>query len=376
MMTSSQALEIKDPPKVMRSPRSIDIDLTSRCNLKCLYCYYFDNPAVTYEDLPTCEWLAFFEELGRLGVMDICLAGGEPFTRSDLKQLLEGIVKNKMRFNLLSNGALINDDMAEYIANTGRCNYIQISIDGSSPETHDICRGKGSFEKAVRGIRILQKHGVSVASRLTIHHFNVGMLEEITDFILDDLGLAGFGTNSAGYLGSCRKNAQDVQLTVEDRQMAMNTLLRLEKVHPGKISAAAGPLAEAWHWRRMEEARIRGDATFPIGGRLTACGCPNQKIAVRSDGIIVPCNMLPHIALGRINVDSLQEIWLKSPEMTHMRLRHRIPLSEFEFCRGCPYIPYCTGNCPGIAFSITGKVDYPSPDSCLRKFLADGGRLP
>jgi SynChlorMet cassette radical SAM/SPASM protein ScmE len=375
MMSSCESST--DPPlRVMSAPRSVDIDLTSRCNLKCLYCYYFDNPAVPYEDLPTDEWLTFFDELGSLGVMDVCLAGGEPFTRPDLKELLEGIVKNRMRFNLLSNGSLIDDDIAEFLAGTGRCNYVQVSIDGSSPDTHDACRGKGSFDKAVRGIRALQKHGVPVASRLTIHHFNVGKLDEITDFILNDLGLPGFGTNSAGYLGSCRKNAENVQLTVEDRQLAMSSLLRLEKEHPGRISAAAGPLAEARHWRRMERSRLRGDSAFPIGGHLTACGCPNQKIAVRSDGAIVPCNMLSHIALGRINIDSFQDVWLHSPAMKNMRLRHRIPLSDFEFCDGCPYMPYCTGNCPGLAFSITGKVDYPSPDSCLRKFLSEGGRVP
>jgi SynChlorMet cassette radical SAM/SPASM protein ScmE len=375
-MTSRQAQRSEAPPRVMSSPRTVDIDLTSRCNLKCLYCYYFDNPAVTYKDLPTEEWLTFFEELGRLGVMEVCLAGGELFMRPDLRELLEGIVRNKMRFAMLSNGSLIDDDMAEFIAGTGRCNYIQVSIDGSSPETHDVCRGKGSFEKAVRGIRILQNHGVSVASRLTIHHFNVEKLDEITNFILNDLELPGFGTNSAGYLGSCRRNGRDVQLTVEDRQEAMNALMRLEKEHPGRISAAAGPLAEGRQWRMMEEARIRSDPPFPMGGRLTACGCPTQKIAVRSDGVIVPCNMLPHIELGRINVESLREIWLKSSGMIQMRLRPRISLSGFDFCRVCPYMPYCTGNCPGLAYSITGKVDYPSPDSCLRKFLADGGRVP
>jgi MoaA/NifB/PqqE/SkfB family radical SAM enzyme len=59
-----------------------------------------------------------------------------------------------------------------------------------------------------------------------------------------------------------------------------------------------------------------------------------------------------------------------------MRERSQIPLTDFEFCEGCPYIPYCTGNCPGLAYSITGKVDHPSPDACLRQFLEDGGRIP
>ncbi|VVB68614.1 Coenzyme PQQ synthesis protein E [uncultured archaeon] len=360
----------------MRSPRSVDIEITSRCNLRCLYCYYFDNPAVTYRDLPTEEWLTFFDELGRMAVMDVCLAGGEPFLRSDLKELLAGIVKNRMRFSILSNGSLIDDDIAEFIGSTKRCNHVQVSIDGASSPPHDSCRGTGSFEKAVRGAKTLQRHGVPLGVRLTIHHHNVRELDKIASFLLDDLGLNGFGTNSAGYLGSCCKNAGDVLLTVEDRQMAMNALLGLDKERPGRISAAAGPLAEARDWRKMERARLTGAAQSPNGGYLTGCGCPRSKITVRSDGTIVPCSMLAHMALGRINRDSLQEIWLRSPELNTLRMRHRVPLSDFEFCQGCPYIAYCTGNCPGAAFSITGQVNHPDPDSCLRKFLAEGGSVP
>ena len=90
--------------KVMRTPRKLDIEITARCNLRCRYCYFFNNPAVEYRDLPTDEWLTFFDELGSLGVMNVTLAGGEPFIREDLPTLLEGIVRNRMRFSLLSNG--------------------------------------------------------------------------------------------------------------------------------------------------------------------------------------------------------------------------------------------------------------------------------
>ena len=62
--------------QVMRTPRSVDLEITSRCNLRCKYCYFFDNPKVTYQELPTGEWLKFIDELGRCGVMDVCLAGG------------------------------------------------------------------------------------------------------------------------------------------------------------------------------------------------------------------------------------------------------------------------------------------------------------
>jgi SynChlorMet cassette radical SAM/SPASM protein ScmE len=361
--------------RVMRAPRSLDIELTARCNLRCRYCYFFNNPVVEYRDLPTNEWLTFFDELGSLGVMNVTLAGGEPFIREDLPVLLEGIVRNRMRFSLLSNGALIGDEIAAFIARTGRCESVQISVDGSCAAVHDTCRGQGSFDGAIRGIRTLQRHRIGVAVRVTIHRNNVHDLENIAHFLLDELGLPNFGTNSAGYLGTCRVNADDVLLNIEERKEAMATLLRLTAEYNGRISANAGPLAEGRVWRRMEEARLQNAPAFPNRGRLTACGCPSNKISVRADGAIVPCNMLAHIKLGRINHDSLAEVWQNSPALNQLRNRHTIPLTGFEFCAGCPYIPYCTGNCPGLAYTITGQVDHPSPEACLRRFLEEGGAI-
>ena len=375
-MTEDAPQTGQSAPQVMRSPRSVDIEITSRCNLRCRYCYYFDNTEVDYKDLPTDEWLQFFDELGRCAVMDVTLQGGEPFIRKDLPQLIEGIVRNRMRFNLLSNGTLIDDAIAAFLAETGRCDSVQVSVDGSGPETHDACRGTGSFEKAVRGISTLQRHRVPVAVRVTIHRHNVHDLEAIAHLLLEDLGLGGFSTNSAGYLGSCRHSAEEVMLTTQDRQEAMETLLRLSEQYDGRISAQAGPLADGEMWQRMEEARSHGVPSFPDGGYLTACGCHNSKINIRADGAITPCSMLPHMELGRINRDSLIDVWRHHADLGQLRRRHAIPLTAFEFCRDCPYIPYCTGNCPGLAYTMIGQVDHPSPDACLRRFLEDGGRLP
>jgi SynChlorMet cassette radical SAM/SPASM protein ScmE len=375
-MTAYSFKGLEPTLEIMRTPRSADIEITSRCNLRCRYCYYFDNPDVEYRDLPTDEWLRFFDELGRCTVMDITLQGGEPFIREDLPQLIGGIVHNRMRFSILSNGTLIDDAIAAFLADTNRCNSVQVSVDGSGSEAHDACRGKGSFEDAIRGIRTLQRHKVPVAVRVTIHRHNVHDLEGIARLLLEEIGLAEFSTNAAGYLGTCRQNAKEVMLTIRDRQEAMETLLLLTERYKGRIWAQAGPLAEAEMWRLMEEARQKGDPSLAEGGHLTACGCHNKNINVRADGVITPCNMLAHMELGRINQTSLAEIWHNHPDLNQLRQRHTIALNEFEFCAGCPYIPYCTGNCPALAYSITGKVDHPSPDACFRRFLKNGGKLP
>jgi SynChlorMet cassette radical SAM/SPASM protein ScmE len=362
--------------RLMRTPNKMDIDITNRCNLRCRYCYHFESPGDAGRDLPAGEWLRFFEELNRCAVTEVTLAGGEPFIREDLKEILGGIVKNRMRFAILSNGTLIDDDTAAFLASTGRCNYVQVSIDGSIPTTHDAMRGKGSFEKALQGLMTLRRHGVRSAVRVTIHRKNVHDLEGVAKFLLEEIGLSSIGTNSAGAMGLCRKNAEMVQLTMEERTLAMETLLRLSKKYSGRIQAMAGPLAEARSWLEMEQARLEGREAMPNRGSLTGCGCYRQHLAVRADGAITPCTMLSHIELGRINRDNLAELWREHGDLNVLRERSGIPLSQFSFCEGCPYVNYCTGNCPGLSYTLVGEVNHPSPDACLRKFLAEGGKLP
>jgi SynChlorMet cassette radical SAM/SPASM protein ScmE len=357
-----------EPMRLMRTPRSLDLEITARCNARCRYCYFFDNPEVNYQDLPTDTWLTFINELGQNAVMEVTLQGGEPFMQKDLKQFIDAIVRNRMRFTILSNGALITDDMAAYIAETGRCNNVQVSLDGSNADTHDAYRGQGSFEGAVRGIHTLQRHGVPVTTRMTIHHMNVHDIENTVHFNLEVLGLNSFGTNAVGYLGTCKIGDNEMQLSPVERKTAMKVLVKLADQYPGQIGAMAGPLAEARMWQRMEEAREQQAEPFPNGGHLTGCGCTTNKLAVRSDGAIIPCTMLPSLVLGHINQDALIDVWQNAPILDKLRNRTNIALSEFAFCADCPYQPYCTGNCPGLAYSLTGKVNHPSPDACYRNF--------
>jgi SynChlorMet cassette radical SAM/SPASM protein ScmE len=362
--------------KLMRSPSKMEVAITSKCNLRCLYCSYFTSPADVPEDLPTSEWLTFFEELGRLAVLRVTIEGGEPFIRPDLPELIEGIIKNRLRFEILTNGTLVTDELAALLAGTRRCDVVQVSIDGSKPETHDTCRGDGNFSRAVRGLQHLKRHGVPVTVRVTINRSNVEDLPEVARFLLDDLGLPNFSTNSADNLGVCRSQADKVQLSVSDRTRAMALLWELQEKYPGRIQAAAGPLFEARDWLKITKAMREGQKPDPGRGHLIACGGVYSKLAVRADGVMVPCIQLSHLELGRINQDDLGEVWRHHPELTHLRERQQTPLSDFPFCQGCEYLPYCSGGCPALSYTRTNKENQPVSDGCLRYFLAQGGRLP
>jgi len=362
--------------RVMKTPKSVELAITNNCNLRCRYCSHYTSAGDVGEDLPSEEWLQFFEELNRCAVLNICLQGGEPFFREDLKELIDGIIRNKMRFSILSNGTLITDMTAAFLASTGRCDYVQVSIDSSIPTTHDAFRGKGSFLKAIQGLKLLLKYDIPATVRVTVHRQNVRDLEGVAKLLLEDIGIPSFGTNYASYMGLCRQNTEQVQTTIEDRVLAMETLLKLNQKYNGRINAMAGPLAEAKTWLMMEKACREGTAGIAGGGYLTGCGGPMSRIAVRADGVMVPCIQMPHIELGRINRETLEDVWQNHPKLKELRERHTIPLSDFEFCKGCGYINNCTGNCPALSYTILGKVKHPDPDACLRRFLENGGRLP
>jgi len=362
--------------EVMPTPRSVDIAITSRCNLKCSYCSHFTGPGDVNRDLPATEWEQFFKQLRACAVLNVTIGGGEPFIRDDLPDIIEGIVRNNMRYTILTNGTLIDDEKARFLSDIKRCDSVQISIDGAEPSAHDVARGVGAFHRALSGLEKLRKYEVPVSVRVTIHHHNVNNLQEIAHFILEDLGLKSFSTNSAAYLGKCRVNADQLQLTVDEYTDAMAVLLDLKNRYNGRINAAAGPLAEATMWLNMERWREKGKNAVSGRGYLSSCGGVFSQIAIRSDGVLTPCNQMGHIKLGRILEDDVGTVWRDHAKLKDLRERRKIPLGKFNFCRRCVYIPYCTGGCPAEAYTVTGNENHPNPASCLRRFLERGGALP
>ena len=329
-------------------------------------------------DLSTADWLDFFKELGRIGVMDATLSGGEAFTRPDLFGLIDGIIANRMRYSILSNGTLIDEKILnqfEIGKRRLRLNSIQISIDGSRAEIHNKSRPH-SFDRAVRGLRLLKEAGFPVAVRVTINRHNLHDLENIAILLLEDIGLPSFGTNDAMPIGSGCRNESSMSLTPQEQLKAMEIIDRLLKRYSECITANAGPLAKLKAYAEMEHARKTGKkSTRWVMGYLTACGCVFSKIDILHDGTIVPCHMLPDLTLGNITKDSLEEIWCTHPTLDALRRRRNIPMKKVPGCEDCEWNSYCNGSCPGLAHQLTGDFNHANPQDCYRDFLNRTGRI-
>ena len=215
------------------------------------------------KDLPTATWLKFFAELAKIGIMDVSLTGGEALLRPDIFELIDGVIANRMRYNLLSNGTLIDEKLLkkfEMGKRRLRLDYIQVSIDGSRADIHDKSR-PGSFDKAIRGLKLLKEAGFPVAVRVTINRHNLNDLENIAKLLLEDIGMNSFGTNEAMPIGSgCRSDAE----------MALD--LKGKNGGHGHHRPFAAPLPGASERQRRPAGQaqdVRRDGPCPAHGRKT-----------------------------------------------------------------------------------------------------------
>jgi len=361
-------------PNYNDAPKSLDLSLTGKCNLNCAYCFYNDEMALR-PDLKKEAWFKFFNELGRLAVRDVTLSGGEIFVRPDIWELIDSLTANRMRYSINTNGTLITQktiNAFEQGRRKIRLNSIQVSIDGSCAAIHDKSRGKGSFEKAVHGLRLLKEAQLPVTVRVTINRYNVDSLGDTAKLLLGDIGINSFGTNDAMPMGSGSDNQPDIAITPEQQIRAMEILSGLKKKYKDRITAMAGPLAKIQSFKEMEHARKTGEKTTRWHmGYLTACGCMYNKLSIHHDGIITPCNMLGKLEMGRINIDSLSEIWKHHPVLDALKNRRKIPMNQVPGCEHCEWNEFCNGSCPGLAFEMTGNFNLANPHDCYRKFLKD-----
>ena len=158
---------------------------TRTCNLKCMHCYA-DSDSRKYEgELTTKEAKAFIKDLHEFKVPVILFSGGEPLVREDLFDLIQYARNYEIRSTISTNGTLIDKDIAKRIKQSG-ASYVGISLDGIGSNHDEFRRSKGSFDKALNGIRNCREVNQKVGLRFTINRHNYNQLEDIFHLIKEE----------------------------------------------------------------------------------------------------------------------------------------------------------------------------------------------
>jgi len=140
--------------------KTLDVEVTSACNLRCLYCYN-DSGLKTLKELSTQEFKNVFYEARQLGVDTLTISGGEPFIRKDLSCIVNSAKDLGIQnIQILTNGTLIKSSDIKWIRDQRIT--LQISLDGSTASINDVVRGKGTYKRILKTLSSLQKNDVKM----------------------------------------------------------------------------------------------------------------------------------------------------------------------------------------------------------------------
>jgi len=156
-------------------PASGAIDLTYRCNLKCLHCYLGDQTEIKKNqdiELGTTQWKGIIDEITEVGCLYLLITGGEPLVRRDFKQIYIHAKTRGLLVTVFTNGTLISEDILELFDRVTP-KVVEVSLYGATAETYERITGvKGSYEKCLQAITKLIDHKVNVRLKTILMNLN------------------------------------------------------------------------------------------------------------------------------------------------------------------------------------------------------------
>lgn len=159
------------------------------CNLACDYCCARSSPRAARRALGIDRVRALAAEAAHADVRELLLTGGEPFLLPDI-DVLANACTALLPTTLLSNGMLFHGARLQRLRRMDRQRLaLQISLDSATPELHDQHRGRGSWARAVAGIRTARQEGFQVRVAATLPPGHTSDLRTLRGF-LDELSVA------------------------------------------------------------------------------------------------------------------------------------------------------------------------------------------
>lgn len=181
-LTSLFARRQKPNLKIMSPiPNSFDIELTVRCNSKCLYCSYWKEHT---KDLELIYVKKYLKGISRWRTKDtlVTLIGGEPTIRPDLREIVKYCLELKIKPSITTNGYRFSDfKYAKSIVSLG-IERLVISLDGFK-ETNNFTRAKVGFERVVAAIKNVRKLNKNVKIHILTVITNKN-IDELPKFVL------------------------------------------------------------------------------------------------------------------------------------------------------------------------------------------------
>ena len=152
-------------------PLSVQLDVTYRCNERCVHCYLDHDD---HGEMTTAEMRDVLEQLAEAGVFFLTFSGGEVLMRMDFFSIVEHARSLMFNVKIKTNAFMIREKEADRIRALG-VRTVQVSIYSHRAEVHDaITKLPGSLKRSLEGIRRLRSRGVKVIIANVLMRSNLG----------------------------------------------------------------------------------------------------------------------------------------------------------------------------------------------------------
>ncbi len=327
-------------------PLNVTLELTLRCNIRCLHCYNFDRdtrrPAChggesLAPELSVDEIFRVMGELREAGTLFLSLTGGEVLSAPHLFPVLDRARDLGFAVQLLSNGTLLRPGVAARLAGYRNLLGVSVSLYGATAEVHDgITQVRGSWRRTLDGVDRLRAQQVAVRLKLILMRPNAheaGAMRE---------------------LAAARGLATLIDLNVTARHDGTDGSLAMRVTADQVAALYAGPLADL----APKGTRSVDEAGFP-------CNCARGNCAVTARGDVQPCIAVPWAA-GNVRQQPFGEIWRASPVFQQIR---GLKLADYPGCGPCPDKAFCSRD-RGAAFNASGRYTGNDPFVCATAGIA------
>jgi mycofactocin radical SAM maturase len=318
------------------APVNVTWEVTYNCNLSCIHCLSDSGPKREGE-LTTEQCRQIIDELSAMKVFQLNIGGGEPFSRPDFLDLMDYAHEKGIVTCISTNGTLIDRETARRLDHP--LVYIQVSLDGATPESNDPIRGKGSFDKVIKALECLKERSIEVSINT--------VLTKLSIFELDKM----------------------VELA-----SAYNAKFRVSRFRPSgrgkdswsELNVNADEMLQFSDWLNNHLGVSTGDSFFSVSSEdrrslgLNMCGACKLTCCISPTGGLYPCAFLQEedFKAGQLPDDSFPELWKNSPVF------HSFRQLEIKSCESCHRFDLCHGGCPAIAYHTQRKLGIPDP-GCL-----------
>jgi len=344
-----------------RIPLDGSIELTHRCNLRCVHCYLGDQVAIRtrrHEEMATQQVKSLIDEAVEAGTLNLTFSGGDPMMRKDFANLYVYAVKKGLLVTIFCDGVLISDRIIEVFKEFPP-RMVEISIYGATRSTYEgITQVKGSFARCMAGIERLHAQGLRFTLKTVLMTRNRHELENMRALATSydvpfyfDTAIFPCLPHADNNGGANRERSDHRRLSVE---VAAPSLHRPTELRLPPHEAAAAQLSDPEKVQELAEFYLR---TRNANGndRLYVCGAGQTTFHVDPYGNLQPCTI-------STNVDyNLREGGFMKGWNGPIAAIRDIRVSADNSCKSCDKQALCSG-CPAMfsAESDAGgrKSDY------------------